>query len=78
MLNKVRLDLYFIDWLDFQSSGKRLTLDFIDWLAIQSLAKTNFISPYKQDILILTDFFGVLMFRPIQKIKKTRWARQFF
>lgn len=56
VLDKVRLDLYFMDWLEIWPSGKRLGLYFIDWLEIRSLPKSSFISLYKQDVLFLTDF----------------------
>ena len=56
VLDKVRLDFYFIDWLEIWSSGKRLDLYFIDWLAIWSSAKSSSISSHRQDILVLTDF----------------------
>lgn len=36
VLDEVPLDLYFIDWLEIRSSGKRLGLYFTDWLAIRS------------------------------------------
>lgn len=71
MIDEVRLDLYFIDWLEIQSSTKRLDLYFIDWLVIWLSAKFNFISSYKQDTLILTDF-GLIC-----KINKTRHAVHF-
>lgn len=34
----------------------RLVLYFIDWLTIWSSAKPSFLSPFKQDILILTSW----------------------
>lgn len=51
MLDELRLDLYFMDWLEIQ-----LELYLIDWLVIQSLTKSNFISPYKQNSLVITNF----------------------
>ena len=75
MPGEVRLGLYFID--EMQSSGKRLDLYFIDWLVIQSSAKSNFINPYKQGILVLTDLLECWWFGPVWKIKKTRCASQF-
>ena len=53
MLDEVRLGLYFMDWLEIRSSGKRLDLYVIAWLAIQSTTKSNFISPYNRIVLSL-------------------------
>ena len=49
--------------------GVRLSLYFIDWLAIRSSAKSNFLSPYQQVILVLTDFLECWWFDPVWKIQ---------
>ena len=78
MLHEARLGLYFVDCLEIRSTGEKLDLYFIDWLVIWSSAKSNFISPYKQDILVLIDFLECWQFSPVWKIKNMRHARQFF
>ena len=65
VLDEIRLGLYIIDWHEIQASGKRLDLYFIDWLVIQSSAKSNFISPYEQGILVLTDVLECWQFGPV-------------
>ena len=76
MLDEGRLGFCFIDGLEIQSSGKRLDSYFIDRLAIQLSAKSKFISPYQQDILVLMTSW-MLAVRFSSKIKQTRRARQF-
>ena len=55
----------------------RLGLYLSDCLAIWSSAKSSFISPHKQNILVFTDFLECWQFGPVRKIKKTRHTRQF-
>lgn len=74
MLDEVRLDLYFIDWVEIWSSGKKLDLNFIVLLVNWSLAKSNFISPYKQDTHVLIDFLECWQFDQVWKIKKAKCA----
>ena len=71
VLHKLRLGLSFVDWLEIRSSGKRLDSYSIDWLAVRPSAKFSFISPYKQDILVLTDFLECWQFGTVWTIKKT-------
>lgn len=74
MLDEVPLDLYFIDWLEIWSSGKRLGLYFIDWLAIRSSQSpfssrlANRISLFR--ISSIFDFLECWCFGPDRKIKE--------
>lgn len=61
-----------LDWLEIQSSGKRLDLYFTGWLTIQTPAKSSFISPYTQGILVLADFLERWQFGPLWKREKKR------
>ena len=65
VLDEARLGLYFTGRLEIQSSGRMLDSYFIDRLAIQLSAKSKFISPYQQDILVLIDFLDCWQFGPV-------------
>lgn len=71
VVDEVRLNMYW-DWLEIQSLGKRLVMGFIDWLIVQWSAMTNFFSPCKQDILVLTELMEYWQFGPVWKIKICR------
>ena len=52
MLGEVRLGLYFTDWLEIPSSGKRLDLCFTDWLRFGH--QQSPVSPVLMDRLFLS------------------------
>lgn len=76
-LDEVNLDFILGGLADLWSPGRRLDFYFIDWLAIQSLVKNNLIRPYKQAVLLLTDFLECWWFGPVQKVKKNKTCRTF-
>ena len=73
--DEIRLGLYFVDWPEIPSSGKRLDLCFVDWLAVRSSAKASVIISYKQDSLVLADFLGCWRFGPVLENKEDKMCK---